>query len=131
MTLLKACEIAQACTLTTVGEAVHHIMLHAINILDYDKITEELEELIKEAQTYPENTPIAKILKDAVNMQPKKIVDGLYSLVSDRIAFFHPDPREYDDDAWLREDLDSLFGAIKYIEVHEQFNKQTFHKSEV
>lgn len=46
---LKSClEIGEQCGLTTIGEAVFNIDLHATNIFDYSKINEELNELINE-----------------------------------------------------------------------------------
>lgn len=46
---LKECfKIAEACGLTTVGEAFDNVRIHAINIFVYDEITEELQELVDE-----------------------------------------------------------------------------------
>lgn len=45
MKLKDACEIALACDLSTTGEAVLNVRLHAISLFDYGEIPTELQEL--------------------------------------------------------------------------------------
>ena len=45
MNLLSAIEIAENCDLSTIGEAKLNIEMHANSLFDYDKLTEELQEL--------------------------------------------------------------------------------------
>lgn len=48
MTLKSCLEIGSACGLETVLEAIMNIDIHALNIFNYSKITEEINEIIKE-----------------------------------------------------------------------------------
>ena len=48
MKLKTALEIGKECGLETVGESIFNIDFHAMNIFDYSKMTEELNELAKE-----------------------------------------------------------------------------------
>ena len=48
MTLKTACAIGIDCGLTTLGEAVLNIDLHAVNIFNYNEIVKELRELYDE-----------------------------------------------------------------------------------
>lgn len=62
MTLKSAYDIAEACGLNTIGEAVLNIEFNAFQLFPYGKITKELNELYIEARTYPNETPISSIL---------------------------------------------------------------------
>ncbi|WP_294402451.1 hypothetical protein [uncultured Clostridium sp.] len=48
MKLSDAVEIAKECGLTTYGEAIMNVRIHAMNIFNYDEIEDELNELVKE-----------------------------------------------------------------------------------
>lgn len=48
MKLEECFKLAEACGLTTVGEAYDNVRIHAINIFIYDEITKELQELVDE-----------------------------------------------------------------------------------
>lgn len=52
MKLKTALELGQECGLTTVGDAVYNIRLHAMNIFEYSKINEEYKELIDECNEF-------------------------------------------------------------------------------
>lgn len=62
MTLKSACDIAEACGLNTIGEAVLNIEFNAFQLFPYGKIEKELNELYTEAKSYPNETPISSIL---------------------------------------------------------------------
>lgn len=59
MTLKSCLEIGTACGLETVFEAIMNIDIHAINIFDYSKITEEINEIIKERDVLYSKTNFA------------------------------------------------------------------------
>ena len=67
MKLKKACEIAHACGLETIGEALFNIELHAMSIFDYTEINKELNELYKEAKPYHDTTSIYDIISQEIN----------------------------------------------------------------
>lgn len=48
MTLKTACEIADECGLTDLGEAILNIELHAIQTFSYDEVNKELSQLYEE-----------------------------------------------------------------------------------
>lgn len=50
MNLITAREYADACGLDTDAEAVNNILAHAMNIFAYDKINDELNELVEDAE---------------------------------------------------------------------------------
>ncbi len=64
MKLKTACDIAEACGLDTVGEAIHNIGFHAPSLFAYDDLPGELKELEKDAAGIPSETPIGEILKE-------------------------------------------------------------------
>ena len=50
MRLFTCIDIANACGLETVDEAIYNIELHATSTFAYDKIEEEIAEIYQEAQ---------------------------------------------------------------------------------
>ena len=48
MTLKTCLEIGNDCGLETIGESIFNIDMHAMNIFDYSKITEEINKVVKE-----------------------------------------------------------------------------------
>lgn len=50
MRLFTCLDIANACGLETVDEAIYNVELHAISIFVYDKIDEEISEIYQEVQ---------------------------------------------------------------------------------
>jgi len=48
MKLEECFNLAEACGLTTIGEAFDNVRIHAINIFIYEEITKELQELVDE-----------------------------------------------------------------------------------
>ena len=63
MKLREACEIAESAGLRTVGEAVLNIEMHAGMFWSYEKMVVELNELVKEADQYGDDTSIFYILE--------------------------------------------------------------------
>ena len=63
MKLREACEIAEGCGLRTVGEAVLNIERNAGMFWSYDKMLPELNELVKEADQYGDDTSIFYVLE--------------------------------------------------------------------
>lgn len=63
MKLKEACRIAEACGLSTVGEAVLNVEMNATGFWPYEKMAWELVELVKEADQYEDDTPISHILE--------------------------------------------------------------------
>lgn len=63
MKLKDAVEIAKACGLTTIGEAVFNIKFHAMCIFEYGKEVEEYKELIEECKQcgYVSETKLSEI----------------------------------------------------------------------
>lgn len=66
MTLREACDIGDACGLTTVGEAITNIEIH--NVFSHSKMAAEFAELYADAKNVPDDTPISKILGDGAGM---------------------------------------------------------------
>jgi len=67
---LKECfNLAEACGLTTVGEAFDNVRIHAINIFVYDEITEELQELVDEIDSL--KLKRKDLIEDVKNMEVK------------------------------------------------------------
>lgn len=64
MKLREACEIAEGAGLRTVGEAVLNIEMHAGMFWSYENMVEELNELVKEADQYSDDTSIFYVLED-------------------------------------------------------------------
>lgn len=64
MKLKKACEIAIDCGLSTIGEALMNIDMHAICIFLYSEIDKELLELYTEAKPYENNTKILDVFPE-------------------------------------------------------------------
>lgn len=52
MKLNKAIELAKACGLNTYRQAYFNIRYHAMNIFVYDKINDELNELVEDLEPY-------------------------------------------------------------------------------
>ena len=50
MRLFTCLDIANACGLETVDEAIYNVELHAMSIFVYDKIDEEISEIYQEVQ---------------------------------------------------------------------------------
>lgn len=70
MKLKEACDIADACGLETLGEAVMNIELHSTSLFVYDEIDKEIQELesdIKSLGPDWENLSIYLILKEKDN----------------------------------------------------------------
>ena len=62
MKVKEACEIADACNLTTIGEAILNIDYHCIELFSYGKIDEELKELYDDAKSYNLNSSIYTVI---------------------------------------------------------------------
>lgn len=62
MKLREALELADECGLSTVGEAVLNVEIHATSLFPYSRINEELNELIMEASDYDDNQLISELL---------------------------------------------------------------------
>ncbi len=63
MTLTNACEIAEDCGLTTVGEAITNIEIHAPSFFDYDKLSDEIKELHNDAKNIDPYTLVKDYLR--------------------------------------------------------------------
>ena len=63
MRLKEACEIAESAGLRTIGEAVLNIEMNAGMFWSYEKMADELNELVKEADQYGDDTSIFYILE--------------------------------------------------------------------
>ena len=63
MKLREACEIAESAGLRTVGEAVLNIEMNAGMFWSYEKMVGELNELVREADQYSDETSIFYILE--------------------------------------------------------------------
>ena len=61
MKLAQAIPLAEACGLTTVGQAVMNVEMHALNIFKYSEMEGEIKELKIEASAYDEGTLIATL----------------------------------------------------------------------
>lgn len=66
MKLKEAFEIANACGLTDVGEAILNIEFHACNIFNYDEIPKELKELYEDLRNFGLNEDDK--IKNALNI---------------------------------------------------------------
>lgn len=62
MKLKEALELADECGLSTVGEAILNVELHAPSLFPYEKIHTELNELYQEAAAYDDNQLISEVL---------------------------------------------------------------------
>ena len=62
MKLKEALELADECGLSTVGEAILNVELHATSLFPYSKMNEELNELILEAADYDDKQLISELL---------------------------------------------------------------------
>lgn len=60
MTLKNCLEIGIECGLPTVGECIFNIDMHAMNIFEYSKITEEINQIISEANEIYNRTNFTK-----------------------------------------------------------------------
>lgn len=60
MTLKQCLEIGKECGLETIGESLFNIDLHAMNIFEYSKITEEINQLVSEANELYSKTGFTK-----------------------------------------------------------------------
>lgn len=56
MRLFTCLDIANACGLESVGEAIFNIELHAISTFDYNKIKEEISEIYQEVKSRGTNS---------------------------------------------------------------------------
>lgn len=63
MKLKEALELADECGLSTVGEAILNVELHAPSLFPYEKMHDELNELCQEAAVYDDNQLISDALK--------------------------------------------------------------------
>lgn len=61
MKLKEALELAKACGLRTVGEAILNVELHSPCLFPYEKIHEELHELCREAAAYDDDQLISEL----------------------------------------------------------------------
>lgn len=72
--------IGRECGLSTVGEAVLNVMLHAVNIFSYSDINEQLEELYKDKDevysrsSFTDNSKITQVLEWVNNNYKGEIV---------------------------------------------------------
>lgn len=62
MKLKEALELADECGLSTVGEAILNVELHALSLFPYEKMHTELNELYQEAAAYDDNQLISEVL---------------------------------------------------------------------
>lgn len=81
MKLIDAIDIAKACGLTTIGEAVFNIKIHAMNIFTYGEETKEISELEKEASLYDADTLIENFKQEALTFR-KLEQDDLINLAN-------------------------------------------------
>ena len=63
MKLIEALEIAEACGLSTVGEAVKNIKFHAMSLFSYKDLPLELAQLESEASSFDENVTVSEAIK--------------------------------------------------------------------
>ena len=63
MKLIEALQIAESCGLSTVGEAVKNIEIHAMSLFIYEDLPLELAQLEFEARGFDENTTISEAMK--------------------------------------------------------------------
>jgi hypothetical protein len=62
MKIKTACEIADACGLETILEAISNIDYHCMQIFPYDKMREELKELYNDAKNYDLHSSIYTVI---------------------------------------------------------------------
>ena len=65
MKLKDACELAEECGLTTVGEAILNVELHATELFPYSSMNDELNELLVDAEPYEDHELIRNIKQEA------------------------------------------------------------------
>lgn len=63
MKLREACEIAESAGLRTIGEAVLNIEMNAGMFWSYEEMVGELNELVREADQFSDDTSIFYILE--------------------------------------------------------------------
>jgi len=63
MRLIEALNIAKACGLNTVGEAVMNINLHAVSLFPFEDLPLELEQLESEAKSFDKDALISEAMK--------------------------------------------------------------------
>jgi hypothetical protein len=63
MRLIEALNIAKACGLNTVGEAVMNISLHAVSLFPFEDLPSEFEQLESEAKSFDKDTLISEAMK--------------------------------------------------------------------
>lgn len=66
MRLFTCLDIANACGLESVGEAIFNVELHTTSTFDYDKIEEEIAEIYKEVQFRKINSKMT--INEALNI---------------------------------------------------------------
>ena len=64
MTMRSACEMARFCGLSTVGEALTNVQLHALNLFPYGQMNETLLALEREFAEYAPDTLIVTTYPD-------------------------------------------------------------------
>ena len=64
MKLYECCDIGYCMGLSTIGECVDNVSVHATNLFSYDNITDELQELFKEVKDggYADEDSVALVL---------------------------------------------------------------------
>jgi hypothetical protein len=63
MKLIEALKMAESCGLSTIGEAVLNITLHAGSLFPYQGVLLALHQLEAEASGFDPNYPISKAIK--------------------------------------------------------------------
>ena len=63
MKLIEALNIAKACGLNTVGEAVMNIRLHAVSLFPFEDLPSEFEQLESEVKSFDKDTLISEAMK--------------------------------------------------------------------
>ena len=66
MRLFTCLDLANACGLETVDEAIYNVELHAMSIFVYDKIDEEISEIYQEVQFRKINSEMT--INEALNI---------------------------------------------------------------
>ena len=84
MKLLRACEIANNCGLTTVGQAVMNVKIHAASMFTYDELDSELKELMDEAASYNKETLIYDVLQ--TQLAGARVPPDMYTYLMDMAA---------------------------------------------
>ena len=75
MRLFTCLDIANACGLETVDEAIYNVELHAMSIFVYDKIDEEISEIYQEVQFRKINSEMT--INEALNIINEQEGDDL------------------------------------------------------